>query len=516
MTPPDERPRPPDPAWRRQAAAFTAAWLLAVPFLVLMPLGGLWLWQQDWLLWWIIPSAVLAGLAASIPWGLRRAARQSAEATSPGDTGATPPPAGWAPREMAAWEAVQAIVAEVDGTTLTDRAALMDVARRTVEAVARHYNPEAGDPLLAFTLPELLLLTERVSARLRRVLVDQVPYADRIRVGQALWARRLGSWHGVAKHGFRVYRVLRFANPLAAIAAEIRDHWLDQLAAAGGDWVQARLVRLWVEEVGRGAIDLYSGALRADAARVDAAATREGLAGLAEPARLPGALRLLVAGQTKSGKSSLVNALLGEVEAAVDVLPATGAFTAHALRREGLPEAVLVDAPGLDGRTRDSVVGRALDSDLVLWVVPAHRADRAADRDALDALRTAATADPSRRPPPVLVVASHVDRLSPVRQWDPPYDVARPASRKARTMRDALEAIAGDLSMPVDAVVPARLDAGHLYNVDMIWEAVAARLDDARRTRLLRCLKSAAAAGWRDRWRQLTGAGRMVVDLVRG
>lgn len=512
------RPRPPDPAWRRQAAAFTAAWLLAVPFLVLLPLGALWLLQQGWLLWWMLPSAVLAGLAASIPWGLRRAARRRAEAArAADDEEATPPPAGWAPREVEAWQAVQTVAAAAaaDGTALTDRDALIDLARNTVETVARHYHPGSRDPLLAFTLPELLLLTERVSARLRRVLVDQVPYADRIRIGQALWARRLTSLHGAAKQGYRIYRALRFANPLAAIAAEVRDHWLDQVAAVGGDWVQAKIVRLWVEEVGRAAIDLYSGALRADAARLSEAAAREGLGGLAEPAALPGALRLLVAGQTKSGKSSLVNALLEETEAAVDVLPTTDAFTAHALERAGMPEAVLVDAPGLDDRTRAAVVERALGSDLALWVAPAHRADRGADRAALDALRAAAAADPSRRPPPVLVVASHVDRLSPVRQWEPPYDVARPTSDKARTIRAAIEALAEDLGVPLDSVVPARLDAGHLYNVEVVWDAVAARLDEAKRTRLLRCLKAATGASWRDRWRQLAGAGRMVADLAR-
>ncbi len=59
-------------------------------------------------------------------------------------------------------------------------------------------------------------------------------------------------------------------------------------------------------------------------------------------------LRLLLGGQVNAGKSSLINALLNEIRAASDALPLTSEFTAYELKREGVPQALIIDSPGLD------------------------------------------------------------------------------------------------------------------------------------------------------------------------
>ena len=59
-------------------------------------------------------------------------------------------------------------------------------------------------------------------------------------------------------------------------------------------------------------------------------------------------LRILVVGQKKSGKSSLVNALFGEYRAATDVVPRTDQVEPYVLEREGLQQAIVLDTAGYD------------------------------------------------------------------------------------------------------------------------------------------------------------------------
>ncbi len=497
--------------------AILAGGLLAVPILTVFIGGIVWLLERDWFLIWF--AAAAAGTV--IAWlALRARHRPFRESTE--EPGAlTEPDANWSPHELAAWEEIRRLSAEADLGMLDDRRELLRAAERTIEAVARHYHPGRKNPTLEFTLPELLLLTERISARLRYLLLEQVPYSHRLKAGHLM--RAWGYQPLVAKvleHSHTVYSVLRIArilSPLGALAAEVRDYVVNDLYQNLQSHVRRRIVRLWVEEVGRAAIELYSGRLRVDAAGLAELAAGESLDGTAAEAPLPGALRLLVAGRTKAGKSTLVNALLGSLRAGVDVLPATAGFEGYELSQEGMPVAWLIDSPGLEDTAGEAeLAARASACDLVLWVAAAHRPDRAADRRSLDALRERFAADPRRKMPPVVVVASHIDRLPPMREWSPPYDVAEPRTPKERAIRGAIEAIAADLDVPVEAVVPMRLDDSPPYNLDLLRLELAELFSEAQRARWIRIQRDAAERpDWRVAWRQLAGAGRMVGAFVK-
>src|SRR5262249_22484315 len=137
----------------------------------------------------------------------------------------------------------------------------------------------------------------------------------------------------------------------------------------------------------------------------------------AEPPRSarPVGVTIAVIGQVKAGKSSLINALLGERKAQTDVLPLTTDVTRYDLVAPGVPtHLVLLDTTGY-GRagaaadnleeTADAVQG----SDLVLLVTHARNPARKADVDFFTRLRQWFVDRPHLRFPPAIVVLTHVD-----------------------------------------------------------------------------------------------------------
>lgn len=497
----------------RRIAWLLAALAAALPLLAMIPFGALWLWQQGWLLPWL---AIAAGLAV-ITWGsVHLAGREPHRANEPDHGPLSGPDPEFSPLDLAAWSSVQDLAAEVEANVVLDRRRLLDTARLTIETVARHYHPDVRHPLWHFTLPEFLLLSERVSARLRRVLLEQVPGAHMIRAGDILraWELKPLAARGmkVAKTMNLAWRIGRWLNPASALLGEARERLVGAAFGDAGEWVKQRGSRLWVEEVGRAAIELYSGRLGSDAehlAEQDASAPAGVRAG-----SLPGRLRILVGGQTNAGKSSLIDVLLDTRAAGVDALPLTRAETAYTLHRDGELEATLVDTPGLDGEsTITRLVELAWESDLLVWVVAGHRADRGLDRKALDAIRARFAAEPRRSMPPLRVVVTHLDRLSPAREWQPPYDLNHPDSDKAKHMHAALEAVARDLGVALETVLPVRLQPpAARYNIELLWPAITEDLDAAHRARVLRL----TLAGDGERWRMLLAQARAAGRALRG
>ena len=139
-----------------------------------------------------------------------------------------------------------------------------------------------------------------------------------------MWLYRWRGALGLVEKGYDLWRIVRLLNPVSAATQELRERFTRQIYDAGREHLARRLARAFVREVGRAAIDLYGGSLRVSAGRLQthvSAATRRDMAGLDERGSEP--IRILVAGQTGSGKSSLVNALANAVEAAVNTVPTT-------------------------------------------------------------------------------------------------------------------------------------------------------------------------------------------------
>jgi predicted GTPase len=487
--------------------------LMVLPLVLLIPLGAVWLWQEGWLLIWLVSTAVLTGGGYGLVFWLQRRLAVRTESQADAAEPVSPPEPDWSPLDMAAWADVQNLAKTTDKVILGSQTLLLQRARLVIEQVARHYYPDHKDPIWNFTLPEALLLTERVSVRLRLVLDEQVPGSASIQIGRILRVWRMGSSGQPYYKGAKtLYRLVRVVNPVSAVLAEVRERLLSVAMDKTTDYLKQKGARIWVEEVGRAAIDLYSGRLQADARQMASIAASEQLT---RPQ--PGPVQVLVAGQLKAGKSSLVNALLKDTQSAVDALPMTAQAERYQLSADGEPLAVLIDTPGIREAHDAAWWGEQCESvDCLIWVVSAHRADRELDRQALESIRTWYRDNPTRRMPPVLVVVSHIDRLSPAREWSPPYDLTALKRPKEVAISEALQQIATDLGLPATDLVPVRLDQGETgYNIDLLWSALFERLEQARHGRAQRLNRLGRKRDWRKVMQQARGAGRLIRSSIR-
>jgi hypothetical protein len=115
----------------------------------------------------------------------------------------------------------------------------------------------------------------------------------------------------------------------------------------------------------------------------------------------------------------------------------------------------------------------------------------------------------------VVVVLTHIDLLRPPREWAPPYNVANPDSQKAHSIRGAINAVASELGLPLECVVPVCLLPERLYNVDeALVPLLIEVLPGAKRTLLVRSLKSLREQEqWEILGRQARATGRFLLQF---
>ena len=230
---------------------------LFLPVLTLVPLGSLWLWQHGLLLYWV--GGALSATALFYALEARMLPPTRAKIVTGSDDTATP---GALPAEAAARAAVERLAADVEPAQIQSRADIAALAVRTIETVAREIHPGEKTPVWNFTIPEMLLLTERVSARLRPMVIDTLPLGEHLTVGQALRLYEWRSTFGYAERAYDIWRLLRIANPIAAVTQEARERITKQIVASVRDDLTKRILRVFVTEVGTAAIDLYGGRLK--------------------------------------------------------------------------------------------------------------------------------------------------------------------------------------------------------------------------------------------------------------
>jgi len=227
---------------------------------------------------------------------------------------------------------------------------------------------------------------------------------------------------------------------------------------------------------------------------------------------------ITIIGQVKSGKSSLVNALLGEQQAQTDVLPLTQEITRYQLQPAGVPARfVLLDTVGYghSGPREDQLRATqeaAQQSDLVCLVLHARNPARQADVEVLAALERWFQARPDLKAVPILGILTHIDLLSPAMEWAPPYNWRQPQRPKERQIQEAVATVHEQMGHSLVGCVPVCAASGKVYGVqEWLLPTVLELLDEAHGVALLRCLRAEADAGKIRRiLGQLLAAGRQV------
>lgn len=556
----------------QRAAIWYALLVIGLPTVTLMILGLLMLWQNNWLIFvgaiWL--AVTLTGYAIYRFWPTvlhdNRAANSPMANNSPTNEADTSDPfkenlnadlpirleprPDWTNLDRRVWlrslESVElALEQQPQWTELPELSLTMLTAVSESYAIENKLLTDktsaetSGKPdeMYSFTLPEVLLVLSITSARYRQLVLDYIPFADKIKVSSllSLYARQ-DQIKTSARWVNNIRRTTRFINPLAAVTAELRDQLTNRIFTNLSDKVQIDLKRLLLQELVQVGMDLYSGRLKSTLEELSDFRSQHYTQDTDDRAIPVEPLRIVLVGQVSSGKSSLVNALINRLDAETDILPSTDSSTVHTLQwpssesnkheSQILPEPIhIIDTVGLDDGldSMDSLVAIAQNADLLIWVARANQPARAPDLALFKALQTAFDNQPMRRPAPILLVLTHIDQLKPKAIWQPPYDLNSDVV-KALSIRQAIDSCKNQIGLPdITPVVPVSLATNlSTYNLDMVEAQILMLQADATQTQLnrRRTEHNSASNTWLDRWNQASKlgvvSGKMLVRSVIG
>ena len=350
-----------------------------------------------------------------------------------------------------------------------------------LEFVAKKFDKKSLD----FSIPEGLKLFEEVSRRYKLVVKEHIPGIEYLKVSYIK-----AGYEAYEKYGELGQKIFKAAiwgnhlknlylNPLKVISDLGRDQATSTMTKGVVDDMQYAAKQALLDEVAAVAIDLYSGRFSIEDESLKASDVSEADEKRFAPELEP--VRIVLVGQTSSGKSSLINALKQELVAEVDVLPSTDTSTVYNAFVDD-NDVRVVDLQGLDGngKTEALMLKEMTQADVVLWVLKANQSARELDKQ-LKGKFDAFYDDPkniSRKKPILVSVVNQVDRLKPVEEWQPPYDLDSPTSAKAKIIAQALEynqtLLQPDIALPL-AIAPEKAQFG----LDALRQTLLERIADA-------------------------------------
>ncbi len=375
-----------------------------------------------------------------------------------------------------------------------------------VEAIAKVDHPDVKDPLLNIYSPQAYGLIRGTVDDMDRWMQQLQPVLGQVTVGQAY--RGYETYRQLEPTARKILSAWNWAqwvlNPLAALAKELGRESTTQ----ANQQLLANLNQLLREaalhNLCKQAIALY-GAEGAEVAILGSAIAEEqtrtlkSILAQAEPdeAIVIAPVKILMVGRTGAGKSSLINSLFQTDLAEVNVLPSTSSIQAYEWMgpEENGERLILWDTPGYEQVGKGDYLQQVLDyagqADVLLLVNPA--LDPALQMDA-DFLQQMVDHHPEL---PTIAVVTQVDRLRPLREWDPPYDWREGDRLKERNIREAIAYRIEELGDRCELTLPVvngDRDSGRdNWGIDELSVALLDSIDPAKQIRLARCLRDREA-----------------------
>lgn len=392
--------------------------------------------------------------------------------------------------------------------------------RSVVVEVAHLYHPEVKYPLLNIYVPQAYGLIRGTVDDMDRWMQQLSPVLNQVTVGQAYQAYEM--YQKLEPSARKLWKIWNWAqwvlNPAAAVAKTASQSTSDRATQELIVNLSQMLRVAALQNLCRQAIALYSGTLPTTPLLEDDTTetkstlpkaktqTIQNLLEKAEPTQRveQKPVSILLVGRTGAGKSSLINTLFEADQAEVDVLPSTDDIKSYQWSSPMGANLELLDTPGYEqiDRTdfRDLVLDYARKADLLLLVTPA--LDPALQMDA-DFLKDFSIEVEDL---PKIAIVTQVDRLRPIREWNPPYDWQWGEKPKEKAIRDATQYRAEQLGDSCDRILPlvtADVASGRSpWNADTLSMSLVELIDPAKELRLARFL--------RDRQTRATTAARII------
>ncbi|MBE9003746.1 GTPase family protein [Fortiea sp. LEGE XX443] len=373
-----------------------------------------------------------------------------------------------------------------------------------VGAIANIYHPQVQYPLLNIYVPQAYGLIRGTVDDMDQWMQKLSPALNQVTVGQAYQAYEV--YRKLEPSAHKLLRAWNWAqwllNPVVAVANRATKGYSNRANQQLLVNLSQLLREAALRNLCRQAIALYGGITLPTTTPTISTPTipkaktqtlREILTQV-EPVEAveQKPVSILLIGRTGAGKSSLINTLFQADLAAVDVLPSTEQIQNYHWQTQSGESLTLWDTPGYEqvkgGELRQLVLEYASNADLLLLVTPALDPALQMDVDFLEDIK-AEFADL-----PAIAVVTQVDRLRPIREWQPPYDWEWGDRPKEIAIREATQYRAerlGDFSNLVVPVVTSDSKTGRIaWGVETLSLGLIEAIAPAKQLRLARFLRN--------------------------